>query len=385
MEEQATVLEEGKTSNGRLPDGQERTFIEQKASNKKPMEQQPLEIKKKKSPLRLIILGIILIAGVIIGYNKISFALTHETTDNAQIETQIIPVLPRVSGYVKSIAVGDYDSVKAGQLVVELDDEELQTQLMQMEADYKAAEADILNAKASLNNAAVSLKVNKGDISLNEVKLKQAEEDYQRNKNLYADQAITRKQLDDSRYALEVATQQVNNSNNDYNAADSKIAISQSAIQKAVAALGVKKAAIEQQKLKISYTKIYAPQEGKLGKKNITVGQYVQAGTPLFSIVNDSTYWIVANFKETQIKKFHPGMPVDIELDAYPDMKITGSVESLSDATGAKFSLLPPDNASGNFVKVTQRVPVKIAIIDINKYKDILRAGLSAYISVSTK
>jgi membrane fusion protein, multidrug efflux system len=378
MEEQATVLEQRKASNGKV-------FVEQKAANKKPMEKEAPETKKKKSQLRFIILGIVLIIGGIVGYNKISFAISHETTDNAQIETQIIPVLPRVSGYVKSIAVGDYDSVKAGQLVVELDDEELQAQLMQMEADYKAAEADILNAKASLNNAAVSLKVNKGDITLSEVKLKQAEEDYQRNKNLYADQAITKKQLDDSRYGLEVATQQVNNSNNDYSAADSKIAISQSAIQKAVASLGVKKAAIEQQKLKISYTKIYAPQEGKLGKKNITVGQYVQAGTPLFSIVNDSTYWIVANFKETQIKKFRGGMPVDIELDAYPDMKITGTVESLSDATGAKFSLLPPDNASGNFVKVTQRVPVKIAINDIDRYKDILRAGLSAYISVPTK
>jgi membrane fusion protein (multidrug efflux system) len=381
MEEQATttkVLEQPKTLNGKVFDGQ--------TANGKAMKQNGEEVtKKKKSPLRFIIMGIILIAGGIFAYNKISFALTHESTDNAQIETQIIPVLPRVSGYVKSIAVTDYDSVGTGQLVVQLDDEELQTQLLQMEADYKAAEADILNAKASLNNTAVSLKVNKGDISLSEVKKQQAEEEYQRNKNLFADQAITKKQLDDSRYALEVATQEVNNSNSDYSAADSKIAISHAAIQKAEASLAIKKAAIEQQKLKISYTKIYAPQEGKLGKRNITVGQYVQAGTPLFSIVNDSTYWIVANFKETQIKKFHPGMPVNIDLDAYPDVKLTGTLESLSDATGAKFSLLPPDNSSGNFVKVTQRVPVKIAITDINKYRNYLRAGLSAYVTVPTK
>lgn len=381
MEEQATttkVLEQPKTLNGKVFDGQ--------TANGKAMKQNGEEVtKKKKSPLRFIIMGIILIAGGIFAYNKISFALTHEATDNAQIETQIIPVLPRVSGYVKSIAVTDYDSVGTGQLVVQLDDEELQTQLLQMEADYKAAEADILNAKASLNNTAVSLKVNKGDISLSEVKKQQAEEEYQRNKNLFADQAITKKQLDDSRYALEVATQEVNNSNSDYSAADSKIAISHAAIQKAEASLAIKKAAIEQQKLKISYTKIYAPQEGKLGKRNITVGQYVQAGTPLFSIVNDSTYWIVANFKETQIKKFHPGMPVNIDLDAYPDVKLTGTLESLSDATGAKFSLLPPDNSSGNFVKVTQRVPVKIAITDINKYRNYLRAGLSAYVTVPTK
>jgi membrane fusion protein (multidrug efflux system) len=111
----------------------------------------------------------------------------------------------------------------------------------------------------------------------------------------------------------------------------------------------------------------------------------VQVGTPLFSIVNDTTYWIVANFKETQIRKFHPGMEVDIELDAYPNQKIKGTIESLSEATGAKFSLLPPDNASGNFVKVTQRVPVKIAFSNINTYKNILKAGLSAAITVSTK
>src|SRR5690349_6290837 len=382
MEQQETatekVLKQPRSSNGKV-------FDEKTTNSGKMEKQQENGTKKKKSPLRYIILGVLLIAGGIFGYTKIAFALTHETTDNAQVETQITPVLTRVSGYVKSIAVSDYDSVKGGQLLVELDDEELQTQLVQMEADYQAAEADLLNAKATLHNTDVSLSVNKGNINLNQVKLQQAQEDYERNQKLFADQAITKKQLDDSRYALEAAKQQVNNSNSDYNAADSRIAISEAAIKKAEAALAVKKAAIEQQKLKISYTKIYAPQAGKIGKKNVTVGQYVQAGTPLFSIVNDTTYWIVANFKETQIEKFHDGMPVNIELDAYPDVKLTGTIESLSEATGAKFSLLPPDNASGNFVKVTQRVPVKIAINDIDKYRNILRAGLSTYISVSTK
>lgn len=349
------------------------------------MEQQELQTKKKKSPLRIIIIAAVLIAGGIIGYTKIAFAITHETTDNAQVETQIASVLPRVSGYVKEINVKDYDSVQTGQLVAVIDDDELQVQLLQMEADYKAAEADILNAKAALNNASVSLKVNRGNITLNQVKQEQAKEDYARNLQLFADQAITKKQLDDSRYAMEVANQQVNNSNSDLTAADSKLSVLRASIQKTEAALEIKKAAIEQQKLKISYSKIYAPQSGKLGKKNVTAGQYVQAGAPLFSIVNDSTYWIVANFKETQIKKFHPGMPVEIALDAYPDIKLTGTIESLSDATGAKFSLLPPDNSSGNFVKVTQRVPVKIAITDLGKYKDLLRAGLSAEITITTK
>ena len=349
------------------------------------MENQELPVAKKKSSLRFVIIGIVLLVAAIYAFKKISFALAHETTDNAQVEAQISPVLPRVAGYVKSIAVNDYDSVQTGQLLVELDDEELQTQLAQMEADYKVAETDIMNAKAGLNNAVVSLKGNKGVITLNDVKVQQAEDDYNRNKNLFADQAITKKQLDDSRYALQQASQQVNNSQSDLGTAQSRIAVLQSSIQKAEAQLAVKKAVIDQQKLKISYTKIYAPQAGKIGKRNITSGQFVQAGSPLFSIVNDSTYWIVANFKETQIKKFHPGQEADIELDAYPGLKIKGSIESVSDATGAKFSLLPPDNASGNFVKVTQRVPVKINISNINQYRTFLRAGLSAYIVVPTK
>ncbi|HTS45467.1 MAG TPA: HlyD family secretion protein [Puia sp.] len=348
------------------------------------MENQSVTKKTKKFPVRYIIIGIIVIAGSIFGYEKISFAISHEGTDNAQVETQITPVLPRVAGYIKHIAVNDYDSVRAGQLLVELDDDELQTQLTQMQADYQAAEADITNAKAALNNAIVALKVNKGNIDLNDVKVKQAEEDYNRNQNLFNDQAITKKQLNDSRYAFEQTTQQYNNSKSDLTTAETRIAMLQSAIQKSVATLASKEAAIRQQELKISYTKIYAPQAGKIGKRNVTEGQFVQAGTPLFSIVNDTTYWVVANFKETQIKKFHDGMPVDISLDAYPDVRINGTIASLSEATGARFSLLPPDNASGNFVKVTQRIPVKININNVADYRNLLRAGLSVYITVPT-
>jgi membrane fusion protein (multidrug efflux system) len=324
---------------------------------------------KKKSPVRFIVLGVILIVGGIYGYKKVNFAIHHESTDNAQVETQLVPVLPRVAGYVKSIVVKDYDSVKTGQLVVELDDAELQSQLLQLQADYQAALADVSNAKAALNNAIVSLKVNHGDISINDVKLEKAKKDYDRNKNLFAEAAVTQKQLDDTRYDYETLVKELDNSHNDLATAESRINVLQAAVQKTEATIDVRKAQIEQQKLKISYTKIYAPQGGKIGRKNISEGQYVQAGAPLFTIVNDTTYWVIANFKENQITKLHPGMDVDIEVDAYPDLKMKGSVESLSDATGARFALLPPDNASGNFVKVTQRIPVKIAISDMANTK----------------
>lgn len=336
---------------------------------------------EKKSPVKLIVLAVALLLAGFYGYKKIHFAFTHETTDNAQVETQITPVLPRVAGYVKHISVKDYDSVKTGELVVELDDAELQTQLLEMEADYRQAEVDIINAQAALNNAVVSLKVNKGNIELSQVRRKKAEDDLKRDQNLYADQAITRKQLDDSKFNAETAVQQLENSRTDLTAAQSRIAVLQAGVQKATAALDVKKAKIEQTKLKLSYTRIFSPQAGRIGKKNVSEGQYVQAGTPLFSIVNDTTYWIVANFKENQLKKLYPGKEVDVEVDAFPDVKIKGTIESLSEATGAKFSLLPPDNASGNFVKVTQRVPVKILINNINQYRNMLRAGLSVYVS----
>jgi len=337
-------------------------------------------VQKKKSPVRLIILAIVLGVGGYFGYKQVNFTLTHETTDNAQIETQITPVLPRVSGYVKSLSVKDYDSIKAGELIAELDDAELQSQLAEMVADYNQAAVDILNAKASLNNARVSLTVNHGNIDISDEKRRKSLEDYNRDKSLYAAEAITKKQLDDSKFNYENAMKSFENTKNDLTTAESRIAVLESAVKKTEAAMAVKQAKIDQQKLKLSYTKIYAPQSGKIGKKNVSEGQFVQAGTPLCSIVNDSTYWVVANFKENQIAALVPGKEVDLRIDAFPDAKIIGTVASLSEATGARFALLPPDNSSGNFVKVTQRVPVKIWIKDADKYKNLLRAGLSVYV-----
>ena len=220
---------------------------------------------KKGFPVKPIILGLVLVIGGYFGYKQINFVFTHETTDNAQIETQITPVLPRVSGYVKSIAVNDYDTVKAGALVAELDDAELQTQLTSANADYAQAAVDIINSKASLNNAEVSLNVNKGNIDISDVKKAQALEDYNRNKSLYAAEAITKKQLDDSKFAYETAVKSLDNTHNDLGSAQSRIAVLQSAVKRAEATMAVKQAAIDQIKLKLTYSKIYAPQAGKIG------------------------------------------------------------------------------------------------------------------------
>ncbi len=339
---------------------------------------------KKSLPIKPIILSLVVLVGGYFGYKQVSFTLSHETTDNAQIETQITPVLPRVSGYIKHLSVKDYDSVKTGQLLAEIDDAELTLQLEEMEADYNQALVDIVNAKAALNNAQVSLKVNKGNIDLSDVKKQKALDDFDRDKKLYAAEAITKRQLDDSKFSYETAIKSLDNTKNDLVSAESRMAVLEAAVKKAEAAMAVKQSRINQQKLKLSYTKIFAPQSGKIGKKNISEGQFIQAGTPLMSIVNDSTFWVIANFKENQLSALMQGKAVELRVDAYPDIKIMGTVASLSEATGARFALLPPDNSSGNFVKVTQRIPVKIWINDVEKYKNFLRAGLSVYV-VATK
>jgi membrane fusion protein (multidrug efflux system) len=339
-----------------------------------------MEASKKKVPVKKVVLIVLLLVAGYFGTKKIYFSVTHETTDNAQIETQIVPVLPRVSGYVKHTDLKDFDSVKIGQLLVELDDAELQAQMAEADADLAQAKTEIINAQATLHNALSTLAVNKANVTLTQMRKKKADDDYSRDQRLLTDGAITKKQIEDSKFILESSQQQVNISNNEYTAALSRIDILKANVQKAHDAVKIKEAKIGQLQLKLSYTKVYAPLSGKIGKKNISEGQFIQAGTPLFSIVNDSTHWVVANFKENQLKSLTPGKKVEIRIDAYSDLKVTGTIASLSEATGSKFALLPADNSSGNFVKVTQRIPIKIWIDDVQQYHNMLRAGMSVFI-----
>jgi membrane fusion protein (multidrug efflux system) len=341
---------------------------------------------QKMSPRTIIIriiLGIALLIGGYFGFKKVMYELHHETTDNAQIEAKLVPILPRVSGYIKNIYPEDYTAVKKDSLLVELDDTELQLQLKEMEADLAQAQTDIGNAQASIVNAEASLSETKSNLEVAQTRKDKAHKDYERDQNLYKDEAITKKQLDDSKANEDVVDRQYEASKNDVNVAQTRLGVINAQLKKADAIIQLKNANIEQQKLKISYTKIYATSDGKIGKRNVDMGQFVQAGTPLFTIVNDVDFWVVANYKETQIRHMKIGDEVEISMDAFPSDKLKGKIISFSDATGAKFSLLPPDNATGNFVKVTQRIPVKIEIMDGAKYKDKLHAGMSLDVAVA--
>ena len=336
----------------------------------------------KAATIRKIVIGALIAVALFFGGKKVVFSLTHETTDNAQIETNIVPVLTRIAGYVKTLDIKDFDSVSQNQLVAEIDDADLKMQLEEQQSELQQANADLANAKAQLANAILSLQSNKGAIDLKKIRQQKTINDLKRDQNLFKEQAITRKQVEETEFQVASANQELTNAQTDLATAKNRIEVLKENLNRATAMIEMKKTRIKETELKLSYTKITAPTTGKIGKKNISIGQFVQAGTPLFSIVNDSSYWVVANFKESQLEYLQEGKQVKIRVDAFPELDVKGTIASLSEATGAKFSLLPPDNSSGNFIKVTQRVPVKISIDNQAAFKNKLRAGMSVFITV---
>ena len=338
-----------------------------------------------------IIIALVVLFGGYFGYQAYQHSQQYESTDNAQIDGNSAPVLARVAGYVTSVNVSDYTTVKQGQLLVTIDSQEYDVAMAQAEADYQQSTADLANARADLQtaqanvrNVAQNVRLAQSNAQVQDARLDKSKQDLQRDQNLYKAQSLTKKQLEDAQNNAEVQNRQYDASKEQIGlaktaqgVAQAGIAKAQATIQKIQAVLKVKQAAIDNARLRLGYARVTAPIAGKIGRKNVVTGQYVQPGQNMFTIVADSTFWVIANFKETQLEKMKLGQEVDVKLDAYPNLDIKGRVSSLSDATGAKFALLPADNASGNFVKITQRVPVKIEILNPEKYKEQLRAGLS--------
>ncbi len=319
------------------------------------------------------------------GFQSYRHNQTYETTDNAQIESKSAPVLARVAGYIQVSNVEDYKSVNANERLIEIDPQEYAIAVSQAEADYQQSLADLETAKASLRNIQENYKVAQANANVQLSRKTKAATDLQRDKNLYEGGSATKKVFEESQSNVEIQDRQYDATLAQVNQAKVSEGSALANIKKMEAILKVKQTVLDQAKLRLSYTHIDAPVSGKTGKINVAKGQYVQPGQNLFTIINDSNFWITANFKETQLEKMRVGQPVEIKIDAFPNLKITGKITTISDATGAKFSLLPADNASGNFVKLVQRIPVKIEIDNPQQYKDLLRAGLSTEVAVKVK
>jgi membrane fusion protein (multidrug efflux system) len=341
--------------------------------------------KSFKNYIPRIVLLLIVIAAATYAYNKYKYNQMYEVTENAQVETYTVPVIPRVGGYVNAVNMKDFEQVKKGQLLVDIDDSEQRLVLVEMEAMYQQMLSDVENAKASIKNADMTINAAEANLKTTALRKDKALKDADRDVKLFSDNAITKRQTEDSKSNLEVLNAQYDSQKQDWTASKSRVAILVANLHKAESALTVQRAKIDQQKFRLTYSKIYANENGKIGRKSVEPGQFIQPGQTLATIVQDSLYWIVANFKETQISRLAIGQEVKITLDAYPELELKGKIADFSDATGAKYALLPPDNASGNFVKVTQKIPVKISIDGVEKLRDKLRAGMSLEAEVKVK
>ncbi|WP_423146433.1 HlyD family secretion protein [Rubrolithibacter danxiaensis] len=340
-----------------------------------------------KKPKRIIpiILGIILLIGAVFGIKEYIYYSKHEDTDDAQIDGDISPVVARVGGYVDSILFEENQHVTEGQVLVKLDDRDLRIKLEQALAAQSGASANIGVSQSQISATSASSSTAKANMELAKVKLWQANKDFERYANLIKDQAITQQQFDQAKANRDAAQAAYNAAQEQYKAAQEQVGTTRSQLKVTNTGVNQRQADVDFARLQLSYATIKAPASGIVSKKNIQKGQLVQAGQSLFSIVNDKSLYITANFKETQLEDLRAGQKVDIEVDAFPDAKIEGEVYNFSPATGAKFSVLPPDNATGNFVKVVQRVPVKITLKADKSVMDKLRPGMSVKVSVLTK
>jgi len=275
-----------------------------------------------------IIIGMVALLGLIFLVKEVWYAIHHEETDKAQVEMRLVPILSRVSGYVNEIYADDYVNVTKGQLLMVVDSAELVLLLQEMQADYTQSLSDIDNAKASRVNAEALLASAKGNLEVIRLRFAKTSGDLKRDKGLFEGNAITQRQLDDSQSNFDVTSMQLETSRTDVHVALTRLAVLSSLVKKAEAQAEIKKVRIEQQKLKLSYCRTYAITDGKLGKRNIDVGQFIPAGTPLFTIVNTNSQWVVANFKESQLKNIHVGGIVHLKIDGYPKLVVQGKIIS---------------------------------------------------------
>lgn len=346
---------------------------------------QEQEKPKKPNKVLPIVLGIILIGGIIFGIKEYIYYSKHIDTDDAQIDGDISPVVARVGGYVDSIFFEENGHVNKGQVLVKLDDRDYKVRLEQALSAKQTASAGVGVGQSQISTTAANSSSARAQVESAKARLDQANKDYQRYANLVKDGSVTQQQFDQVKANRDVAEATYRAAQDQYKAALEQIGTSRNQLKVTDVGVTQRQADVDFAKLQLSYTSITAPASGIASKKNIQIGQLVQPGQTLFSIVNDNSVYVTANFKETQLTNLKDGQKVDIEVDAYPDMKLHGVVYNFSGATGAKFSLLPPDNATGNFVKVVQRVPVKIKL---NASKDtlaMLRPGMSVNVSVIYK
>jgi membrane fusion protein, multidrug efflux system len=318
------------------------------------------------------------------GYGYLTTGRYLETTDDAYVKADSTIISPKVSGYIAQVLVGDNEKVKAGQLLARIDDRDFRAALDQAKADVAAAEAAVRNLDAQLALQQPIIEQGTADIAATEANLKFAQEEQARYDDLMKSGSGTIQRAQQTDAALREKIAQLQHSKSALLAAQRKVDVLSTDRAKATAQLDRARAVAQQAALNLSYTEISAPVDGTVGARSLRVGQFVQAGTQLMAVVPLDAVYVVANFKETQLTHVRNGQPVEIRIDSFHSTRLKGHVDSLSPASGLEFALLPPDNATGNFTKIVQRVPVKI-VLDDQSLNGLLRPGMSAEPTVNTK
>lgn len=347
----------------------------------------------------LIVIAVTLIVGALLFYGYIRYRNTHISTDDAFVTGRVHLIASKVPGTVKVVMVHDNQFVKAGDLLVEIDERDYDVRVKEADSAVhaeKAKMAELVSRVDVVRKQQTELRFRsesaRSHLKLQEVQLKQADLDFQRAAKLHAKKIIAEERYEKMKTAYESALAQVDAAREQLKQAEAALETQKSLIRQAESASVAQGSTAKQkgeslaaERLRQSYTKIYAPSDGYVTKKNLEAGNQIQAGQPLMAVVALDDVWIVANYKETQLEKVKPGQKVTIDVDSYPGKTFNGKVHSIMAGTGTAFSLFPPENATGNYVKVVQRIPVKIVLDKGTDPNHILRVGMSVEPTILTE
>jgi membrane fusion protein (multidrug efflux system) len=335
---------------------------------------------------------IMVVAGLLVLVVAAIWFVRHKTygqyfqsTNDATIQADAVAISPRVSGYVEQVLVTDNQDVQQGQPLARIDVRDYEAKSAQAQAQVAEADASADNARASIAEQYASIRQAAAQLSSARIKAAHDAREAARYGPLAASGAETREKLADLRTAAEQSAQQVREQAAALEMQKRRVAGMQAQVRQAQAQGAGAKAQLASAAVDVNAAQLKAPFAGRIGDKTVQVGQYVQAGTRLMSVVPLSQLYITANFKETQLALMRPGQPAKISVDALGGLKVDGRVESVSPGTGAQFSILPPQNATGNFTKIVQRVPVRIAVRATPAARRLLVPGLSVTVVVDTR
>ncbi len=405
--------------------------------------------KRRNRPILFAALGLGAVVAGGFGFRWWQYASTHQETDNATVTGHVFQIGSRIPGTVQAVPVEDNQQVQSGDVLVQLDPADYQLKLQQAQAalavaqrqaetaqagillsgqtaqgqntqaqgDINRALASISTAQAAVSEAEAGVPVAQAELTQMQANLSKVKADLDRYQSLYSSGAVSKQQLDSAQAAYDTALAQKNAAAQRVNQSQAKLAQAQQGVSQAQAqletsrgglqeaqageqqtevsrrqyaaanaAIAQAKSSLAEAQLQLSYTNIKAPAAGHIGRKTVEVGERVQAGQALMAVVGNEI-WVTANFKETQIGQMQPGQPVEVKIDAFPGQSFTGKVNSFSPASGAEFALLPPDNATGNFTKVVQRIPVKVVLDaeSVKGYESRITPGMSAVVAVEVK